>query len=184
MWYGINNMTEKQTTPSESQSTNETEIVTQADLDMFNDWTAAAQRTVGIDTASPTYAIPSTAEAPDSQPKPAKREVSPRVRRNRGLVAKGAAAVAGTALLAGAMNMALAPDEFSEETTTYSAEPGDGVWDAAEQIQGSFDMQDAVAHISADPANIDVLKDGLQQGEQLVIPVSVAGYEPADQDKK
>ena len=65
--------------------------------------------------------------------------------------------------------------EFSEETTTYTAQPGDGLYDAAEQIEGigSIDTRDAIDHIVADPANIDVLSDGLQAGESITIPVKV-----------
>lgn len=96
------------------------------------------------------------------------------------------AGVAGTVLtgltVAGAAGVAAyeaktAAPEFSEQTTTYTVEPGDGVFDAAQEIKGLRDIRDGIAHIEADPANIDVLEDGLQPGEQLVIPVSVEGYE-------
>lgn len=64
---------------------------------------------------------------------------------------------------------------FSEQTHEYVVEPGDGILNAAEHIKGidSIDPRDAVQHISVDPANIDVLKDGLQPGEVLEIPDSV-----------
>ncbi len=65
--------------------------------------------------------------------------------------------------------------EFSEETTTYTVEPGDGLYDVAEAINGidRIDVRDAVDHISSDPANIAALKDGLQPGESIVIPTDV-----------
>lgn len=64
---------------------------------------------------------------------------------------------------------------FSQETTTYTLQEGDSRWDAAQAIEGSdkIDMRDAVHYIEVNPANIDVLRGGLQPGEQLVIPVSV-----------
>ncbi len=97
---------------------------------------------------------------------------------------KAVATVVGVGLAAGlgaGFAAATAPDEFSNEKTTYIAEDGDGLWDAAGQIEGSFNMNDAIDSIEADPANIDVLKDGLQQGESIVIPVSTKDIE--DQNK-
>ena len=65
--------------------------------------------------------------------------------------------------------------EFSESSTEYVVRDGDGIQVAAEQIEGieSIDVREAIDHIAVDPANIDVLKDGLQPGEILVIPESV-----------
>ena len=78
---------------------------------------------------------------------------------------------------------AFEPATFSEETTTYTVQPGDGLFSAAAQVEGieTIDMRDAVEHIDSDPANIDVLSDGLQPGEQLIIPVSVEGYDATDE---
>jgi len=103
-------------------------------------------------------------------------------KRKRG--SKAVAAVIGVGLTAGAVAgiaHATAPDEFSNEKTTYIAEDGDGLWNAAGEIEGSFNMNDAIDSIKGDPANIDVLKDGLQQGESIVIPVSTKDLE--DQNK-
>jgi len=121
-------------------------------------------------------------------PVPARQETSPKEpeaasRSRRGRNAAGAtAALLGTTLaLVGVDHLANGEPEFSKETTTYTVGQGDGVFDAAQEIEGLRDMNYGISHIKADPANIDVLKDGLQPGEQLVIPVSVAGY---DKDKK
>ncbi|MGH7218116.1 MAG: hypothetical protein ACREGE_01570 [Candidatus Microsaccharimonas sp.] len=103
-------------------------------------------------------------------------------KRKRG--SKAVAAVVGVGVAAGlgaGFAAATAPDEFSNEKTSYIAENGDGLWDAAEEIEGSFNMNDAIDSIKGDPANIDVLKDGLQQGESIVIPVSTKDIE--DQNK-
>ena len=64
---------------------------------------------------------------------------------------------------------------FSETTNEYVVQPGDGLYDAAQDIQGidSIDIRDAVHHIQVDPANVDVLSDGLQPGEIVIIPDSV-----------
>ena len=65
--------------------------------------------------------------------------------------------------------------KFSEETTTFTADPGEGLYDAAEEVIGSeqFDQRDIVSHIESLPVNIDPLKDGLQAGESITIPVEV-----------
>ncbi len=171
-------MTEKQTHDSESlQTPDNGAILSDADYDMLKSWeqdsAAAAARTVDVDTSSPVYAIPAAEAAPASR-----ETASARVRRSRGAVAAAltvAVAAGGVAVT----HDALAAPEFSEETTTYTVQPGDGLYDAAEDILGSdsIDTRDAVDYISADPANIDVLKDGLQPGEQIVIPISVEGHE-------
>ncbi|HEY8992336.1 MAG TPA: hypothetical protein VIM37_00620 [Candidatus Microsaccharimonas sp.] len=92
---------------------------------------------------------------------------------------KGVAAgvIATTALAGGAalIHEANQGPTFSESTNEYVVTAGDGLYNAAEQIKGidQADIREAVQHISVDPSNIDVLKDGLQPGEILVIPDSV-----------
>ena len=91
------------------------------------------------------------------------------------------AGVAGVALAGGAVAAVaetFKPAEF-EGKTTYIVEDGDGLQNAAEQIAGieTVDMRDGIDSIQGDPANIDVLKDGLQPGEILQIPLEVKGYE-------
>lgn len=85
-------------------------------------------------------------------------------------VAIGAAIVGGPTLV-DQMN----GPEFSDQTTTYTVEQGDGLQDAAEAVIGSnqVDIRDVTAHIESQPVNIDALKDGLQPGESIVIPTSV-----------
>ena len=72
---------------------------------------------------------------------------------------------------------------FSEETTEYQVQPGDGMYSVAETIPGynTEDPLDIINHISVDPANIDALKDGLQPGETLSVPVSINGVEASDE---
>jgi len=77
--------------------------------------------------------------------------------------------------------------EFSEDTTTYTLEMGEGEWAAAGHIEGidTIDRQEAVAHIKNDPANAGVYADGrLDPGETLTIPKSVKGYEAPEQEDK
>jgi len=94
-------------------------------------------------------------------------------------IAMVGSATAGVAGLAAVGNETDPAPTFSEETTTYTVQDGDGIYDAAESIAGinTIDVRDAVSHITSDPVNIDVLKDGLQAGEQLVVPVSINGVE-------
>jgi len=73
------------------------------------------------------------------------------------------------------MEHTTAEPTFSETTTTYTVEPGDGTMRAAEQVQGvaSVDIRAATHYIENMPENTTVLEDGLQPGEVLVIPESV-----------
>ena len=89
-----------------------------------------------------------------------------------------AASVIAVTALGGAglaVNAATQGPTFSETTSEYVVQPGDGLYDAAGAIKGieGADVRDAAEHISVDPANIDVLSDGLQPGEVLIIPDSV-----------
>lgn len=165
-------MAETYTPPqSEKESTSEDPFTAVQEIQEASA-AAAAQRLIEHPKAAP--ALP--AETGQD------RTPSPRVQRNRriarnivgGVVSTGVAAT----LVAGAAG-ALAPAEFSEETTTWTAESGDGLYDAAEEIAGinTVDIRDGVDFIQTHPANIDALKDGLQAGEQIVIPVSVEGHE-------
>jgi len=93
--------------------------------------------------------------------------------RNRGI----AAGLIATGVVGGgfaAHQLGQGP-EFSETTNEYVVQDGDGLYDAAQEIQGidSIDIRDAVHHIQVDPANVDVLSDGLQPGEVIIIPDSV-----------
>lgn len=66
----------------------------------------------------------------------------------------------------------------SQETTTYTLQPGDNLWDAAKAINGSdeTDLRDMVHRIEVDPANSEALRAGLQPGQQLVVPVRIVGH--------
>jgi len=179
-------MTEKPTSTPENQpqdASNQSEVVSQQDLDMFNEWAAigAAQRILDNAPIPPVVEAPApvanqyTEAAVTSQPD--SKQQSDRPKPNRTI-----ATVLGASLAVGAgyaAHEAFEAPEFSEETSIYTVEPGDGIFSAAQQVEGieSIDMRDAVDHIQADPANIDVLEDGLQPGEQLIIPTSVEGYE-------
>jgi nucleoid-associated protein YgaU len=68
--------------------------------------------------------------------------------------------------------------ESSQETTTYTLQPGDNLWDAAKAINGSdeTDLRDVVHRIEVDPANSEALRAGLQPGQQLVVPVRIVGH--------
>jgi len=96
------------------------------------------------------------------------------------LIATAAAGITGLASLDDEVEKA---PTFSTDTTTYPVGNGEGLYDAAESIPGinTIDVRDAVQHISVDPANIDVLKDGLQAGEQLVVPISINGVESSNE---
>tara|TARA_B100000678_G_C18099577_1_gene458208 strand:- start:230 stop:721 length:492 start_codon:yes stop_codon:yes gene_type:complete len=80
----------------------------------------------------------------------------------------GASAIAGGV----AVGDAITPDA-STEKKTYVVQPGDGLYDVANSIPGAdkLDQRDVIDSIASDPANISALKDGLQPGETLVVPV-------------
>lgn len=61
---------------------------------------------------------------------------------------------------------------FSEQTTTYTFEDGEGPLDAAEAIEGLGDDRDGVTYIESMPENQEALSDGVQPGETITIPVS------------
>ena len=101
--------------------------------------------------------------------------------RNRIIAAGVGVAVLGG--VAAGVNEALAPPTFSEESTTYTVQPGDGLESVVDSIPGieSADSRDVQHYVSVDPANIDALKDGLQPGENIVVPVSINGVEPTEE---
>jgi hypothetical protein len=92
------------------------------------------------------------------------------------------ALAAGIGIGATIVNDAHRPPTFSEETTSYQVQPGDGMYSVVESIPGagSVDQRDIIDYVSADPANIDLLKDGLQAGESISVPVSINGVELND----
>lgn len=100
------------------------------------------------------------------------QEVQPPKRSKKLLKALSVAAVVGTGLAGGkAIFDQYSPPTFSSETTTYTVNPGDGLLDVAEQIEGLGDSREGVSHITKMPENQEALSDGLQPGETIVIPV-------------
>lgn len=65
--------------------------------------------------------------------------------------------------------------QYSPEKTEYVIQPGQGVWNAAEHVEGinSIDIGDEVEHIEGMKANQAVLDRELQPGDRLVIDKSV-----------
>ncbi|MGB4420631.1 MAG: hypothetical protein WBI29_02425 [Candidatus Saccharimonadales bacterium] len=65
--------------------------------------------------------------------------------------------------------------EFSQTTTEYKVEQGDGLWDASRQIENveTISKNDAINYIESMPENAEALSDGLQPHETIVIPESV-----------
>ena len=65
--------------------------------------------------------------------------------------------------------------EFSETTHSVVVQPGEGLWNTTESIDGieNIDKRAAVYHIQHDPQNAEALSDGLQAGESIQVPDSV-----------
>ena len=182
-------MTEKQTNHTESTANpNNDGAISDADYEMFKNWeqdteaSAAARRTVQITEPSDSH----SSEHIEVHTEPAENSSKKRKPSLAGAgIAITATVAAGAIVGAGAsgINDATSPT-FSEETTDYTVQPGDGMYDVAEQIGGveSVDIRDAVEHINEIPGNVAALQDGLQPGEQIIIPESVVGHE-TDADK-
>ena len=140
----------------------------------------SSRRFVDVESSESTpVSAPQEAEATTedraTQPK------QPNYARRRA-IATGAGVViasAATVGIAGAVAAADGPQapEFSKETTTYTVQPGDGLYNVVESIPGinTVDEREAIDHVKADPANIDALKDGLQPGESIEVPLSING---------
>lgn len=145
-------------------------------INLFEDenWLAAGQAARRTVEASPQ--VENTPSY--SEPKPLNEPVQTPSRPSVGMkIAATTGALLATGAVIGGISNEYKTPEFSEETTVYTVQEGEGISAAAQHVKGDRDIRDAVDYIAADPANIDVLKDGLQPGEQLVIPVSVEGYE-------
>lgn len=100
-------------------------------------------------------------------------ELTRRVKTVAGLGVIATGALVGG--LTGYLNQEESAD-FSDELKPYVVEPGDGLWDAAEQISGHeqlSNLHEATSHIAGLDANQDVLEDGIQPGETLYVPESV-----------
>jgi hypothetical protein len=119
------------------------------------------------------------AQSPNSEQSP---KISDQMRENRErhlfpilrrLGALGALALAGIGAHA-VYERNANPVDFSNETKQHTVKPGEGLYNAAYDVEGSetTDLGVVVDHIAHDPANIEVLKDGLQPGESVIIPKS------------
>lgn len=138
----------------------------------------SAQRIIDETLAAPSAEQPIEGQMELPLETTASNETStqPNKLRKSTIVLGAGAALVASAAAGAAIGNATAP-EFSEETVTYTVQPGDGLYDAAENIQGSFDMRDAVDYIEELPQNAVTLEDGLQPGETISIPISTEGYE-------
>lgn len=67
------------------------------------------------------------------------------------------------------------PYIFSEETVPYIEEPGQGLYDAVEHIEGigSIPADAGLNYVENMPQNKKVLSDGVQAWEAVEIPKSV-----------
>lgn len=92
-----------------------------------------------------------------------------------GAIALVAVGIAGTIYAANEFHEMAQGPEFSQETTEYKVQPGDGIWDASRQIENveTISKNDAVDYIQDMPENAEALSDGLQPNETIVVPKSV-----------
>lgn len=100
-----------------------------------------------------------------------------------GVTAALAGAVAGGVAMHAIDTAPAQPPTFSEETMPVAATDGSSIFSIAESVPGhnTVDTRETVEYISSYPANIDVLKDGLQVGEQVEVPISINGVEASDE---
>ena len=100
-----------------------------------------------------------------------------------GVTAALAGAFAGGAVVHAVDSAPAQPPTFSEETVPVAATDGASIFSIAESVPGhnTVDTRETVEYISSYPANIDVLKDGLQIGEQVEVPISINGVEASDE---
>lgn len=199
IWYGMSNMDEKETPQNPAEETPQagqnTELVSDAELAEINDWAAPANEEEAAAAAKRIFDLENTLVGEEAEEVldepitksvedevPASQPEQERAAQRKTAVKRLAVATATTLATAGAGVVALEHFDrepvFSQETTTYTLQPGDGLGDAAQAIERSneIDLRNAVHYIEVHPANIDVLKGGLEPGEQIVIPVSVVSY--------
>ena len=113
-----------------------------------------------------------------------KKKLDPKFRGRRIGAAVAAIAVVGGAMANISLNEnhanefttfveGLSGPTYSDETQDWIAQPGDGLIDAANDVEGieSVDYRDVVHEI--ENMNVEALADGLQAGETLIIPQSV-----------
>ncbi|HEU4830883.1 MAG TPA: hypothetical protein VFS65_01785 [Candidatus Saccharimonadales bacterium] len=112
--------------------------------------------------------------APDKKPRTLKGDFEHLKERHP----KAVKAIAGIAIIGAALTLGKSIEHqyssptFSAETMTYTVESGDGLLDAAAEIDGLGDDREGVTYIENMPENQDALSDGLQPGETIIIPIS------------
>jgi hypothetical protein len=96
------------------------------------------------------------------------------IRRRRNRILRPVAAVALAGVVWGIGSSFEGPT-FSESTTTYTVNEGEGLLDAVNEIDNinSIDSRDAVQYVEELPENQEVLEDGLQVHETVTIPLGV-----------
>lgn len=163
MWYFISIMSENPLTPTTPDENFQ---------DIFDMQAADASRRMLLgEKASYDH------QAVEEQNKNEVKALEDKHEREHKLGTKVMGGVAAVAFAAGAVSLAVeagsTTPERSEETTTITVMPGDGLQAIAEQVPGSnkYDVRDTTDSIAGDPANIDVLKDGLQPGESITVPI-------------
>lgn len=99
-------------------------------------------------------------------------------RRRKNRILRPLAVVAGLSVAFGAykgVEAAVSTPEFSDTTITYNVEQGDGMQTVVSHIDNinEIDWREAATYVSQMPENQEVLSDGLQPGEQVILPESV-----------
>ena len=170
IWYAMDNMQEKETfepIPEVTENPFADIEAMQQDQERF----AASARRV-IEEESPSQSQP-TVQAPEAS---TDRKSGKRAAFAAGAVV-AAAGVLGVPAAVNAIGEAVDHEPtFSSATTEYTLNDGESIWDAAEHVKGagtSADIRDVVHHIEVDPANVDILKDGVHPGTTITIPLSV-----------
>ena len=191
MWYGSSIMAETLHSPETQQTFEE---ITNDALALGNSGHETTDETRTFDAARSIVDLP---KVPDTQtdryqiPAGAPREVaapertvSPETFARRRHIAVGVAAgVTGLTVAAVAALPSMLNNNESEpapassvETVDYIVSNGETLWSIADKIEGAgelgTDKRDMIAQIQTDPANTDVLEDGLQGGDTIKIPVS------------
>lgn len=100
-----------------------------------------------------------------------------------------ATGVGATAVISGlvglnALDGSFEPTQtFSKKTTNFILDKNDGLYDAAQSIPGidTIDIRDAVLYISNLPDNKAIIETGTHPGGHLVVPVSINGVEPSNE---
>lgn len=166
----MGNMAEKETfepTPEVTENHFEDIEAMQQDQERF----AASARRV-MEEETPSQSEPITTDSETS----ADRKSGRRAVFAAGAVLGATAALAAPAVVNAANEVLNHEPTFSSETTEYTLNDGESIWDAAEHVKGagtSADIRDVVHHIEVDPTNIDILKDGIHPGTTITIPISV-----------